>query len=73
MRRQLTDTETTLIEAALTIARDKYRENAANASELTGAAWLAEQFTQQAVDAEALRILFADLPTVTIDTGETEA
>ncbi len=72
MKRQLTDNETTMIEAALRVAGDEYAKIAANCAQLTGQESLAKQFRQQAVDVRRLRDLFSDLPTVTIDTGETE-
>lgn len=54
MNHPFTDREVTTIRCALEIARDKYRENATYLRTVAGHERLAEQFDQQAVDAEDL-------------------
>ena len=50
----LTPHQITTIRCALELARDKYRENSAYLHTLPAFARLAEQFDQQAADAESL-------------------
>lgn len=63
--RQLRDTDISLIELALCIARDKFKADgkAAWESEQLG---LSVQFVSQAEHAEHLRQAFEDYPTVTL-------
>lgn len=70
--RQLQDRHVSLIELALRIARDKFKEDAATSREAKDER-LALTFEEQANDAELLRQAFEDSPEVTLradDTGD---
>ena len=68
MRKQFNDSDLTLIELALRIAREKYEKLATETPDTHP--HIAAQFKRQAFEAEKLRDLFADYPTVTVDTGD---
>lgn len=54
MTLNLTDDKITTLRGALELAREKYRENAAELRTIPGHDRLAEQFNRQAADAAAL-------------------
>jgi hypothetical protein len=69
MKRVLTDGEVNFLAEVLRLARDEYR-NCEKVSAAASIPSLAEQFRRQQHEAETLREIFAEFPTVSIDVFE---